>query len=54
MRNISSDFIENSLKTYPDNGTQLAISFDPAIDNKMRFEIYTAKTLAENFTQVVS
>lgn len=54
MRNVSSTSIEAYLKEYTDNGESPGFSFSPVIDNITRFENYTTRALAGNFTKMVA
>lgn len=54
MRKVSAANIEDFVEVYQDKGTQPPISFIPAIDNRTRFEDYTARALAKDFAQIAS
>lgn len=54
MKKLSHVDIESFLKSYQDKGMSPGISFTPVVDNVTRFEDYTARALAGNFSRVVS
>lgn len=53
MKNVSQSDIEAFLKSYQDAGTTPSIAFTPIVDNITRFDNYTARALAGNFSKVV-
>lgn len=53
MKNVSQSNIEAFLKSYQDAGISPSISFVPIPDNVTRFDNYTARALAGNFSIVV-
>lgn len=54
MKKVNQSDIEAFLKSYQDAGTSPSISFTPIVDNVTRFDNYTARALAGNFSKVVS
>lgn len=54
MRNVSSEALEGFLKSYQDGFMQPEITFYPVVDGRTKFENYTARALAGNFSRVVS
>jgi len=54
MKNVSSEEIEAFLKEYQDSSETPSIRFTPVTDNLTRFANYTERTLAGNFSKVVS
>lgn len=54
MKNVSQSDIEAFLKSYQDSGTAPSITFTPIVDNITRFDNYTTRALAGNFSKVVS
>jgi acetylcholinesterase len=51
MKKVPFQTIEAFLKGYSDDGTQLALNFNPVVDNTTIFVNYTACALAGNFTK---
>ncbi|KAL3422141.1 chlorogenic acid esterase precursor [Phlyctema vagabunda] len=54
MRNVSSVDLVNFLKSYGDSGSSPSIGFNPVVENTTRFDNYTARALAKNFTDVTA
>jgi len=54
MKKVPSANITAFLKSYQDSGVSPSISFNPIVDNVSRFANYTERTLAGNFSGVVS
>jgi acetylcholinesterase len=52
MKNVSAYDIENFLQYWGDGSKSPSLSFNPTIDNRTKFDNYTARALAGNYTKV--